>query len=241
MKRTEIIMGMPVVVMCDDAADIDGIFDFFRAIDKRYSPYIAASDVGKINRGELQPKHYSQELREILQIADKTKQESSGYFEVWRNRKFDPSGIVKGWAIQRAAELLDTSSRNFYIEAGGDIQVRGNSPSDKPWRIGIRNPFNRDEIIATVSMSDGGVATSGTAIRGQHIYNPFQDGPIKDILSISVAGPKVVDADRYATAAFAMGRSGINFIATIPSYEGYMVDTSGTVTMTDGWRAYENQ
>jgi thiamine biosynthesis lipoprotein len=239
MKQTEFIMGMPVTVMSDDPDAGEEIFDYFRTVDQRYSPFIESSDVEKINRGELAPPERSRELQSILDIADQTKHESDGYFDVWHNGVFDPSGIVKGWAIQRAAKLLGKTTNNFYIEAGGDIQVSGHSQAGKPWRVGVRNPFNRSEIIATVELDGGGaIATSGTAIRGQHIYNPHDDAPIEDIVSITVVGPKIIDADRFATAAFAMGRAGINFIEKLPDYEGYLVDKTGIATMTRGWQNY---
>jgi thiamine biosynthesis lipoprotein len=238
MKQTEIIMGMPITIICDQVEPMAEVFDFFRGVDAQYSPYIASSIVGKMNRDELSPKQYNQEFRAILNLADETKRQTNGYFDVWHKGVFDPSGIVKGWAIQKAAELMSAHSQHFYIEAGGDIQVLGHSPSGTSWRLGVRNPFDRTEIIANVELSDGAIATSGTAIRGQHIYNPHTDAPADDVVSISVVGPRIVDADRFATAAFAMGRDGINFIARLPRYAGYMVDKDGIATMTPGWQNY---
>lgn len=243
MKRTEQIMGMPITVICaDDQVDetaVEEVFGFFRQIDARYSPYIDTSDVEKINRGELIAEHYSQELRTILELAESTKHQTSGYFDVWHNGVFDPSGIVKGWAIQQAAALLAGHSRNFYIEAGGDIQAQGYSESGKPWQIGVRNPFDRKQTIAIIALDHGAIATSGTAIRGQHIYNPHDESPLDDIVSLSVVGERIEDVDRFATAAFAMGRKGIDFIESLPGFEGYMVDKNKTVTETSGWQKYE--
>lgn len=243
MKRTEQIMGMPITVICaDDQVDeavIAAVFNFFRQIDTRYSPYIDSSDVGKINRGELIAEHYSQELRTILELAETTKRQTKGYFDVWHEGVFDPSGIVKGWAIQRAAALLAEHSSNYYVEAGGDIQVQGHSESGQPWQIGVRNPFDRTQTIAIVALDHGAIATSGTAIRGQHIYNPHDAAPLDDIVSLSVVGERIEDADRFATAAFAMGKQGIDFVESLAGFEGYMVDRHKTVTMTSGWQKYE--
>ena len=245
MNRTEQIMGMPITIICADdqvgTAVIDSVFDFFKEVDARYSPYIDTSDVGKINRGELIVEHYSQELRSILELAESTKQQTNGYFDVWHNGVFDPSGIVKGWALQQAAQLLAKHTSNFYVEAGGDIQVQGHSASGRPWQIGVRNPFDRTQTISVVALEDSGIATSGTAIRGQHIYNPHGQALLDDIVSLSVIGPKIVDADRFATAAFAMGKKGITFIESLSGFEGYMVDKHKTATMTSGWQKYEVQ
>lgn len=241
MKTTRQIMGMPVTIDCPDVTNtalIKKVFDFFRRIDQTYSPYIETSNVGKINRGELDAADYSDELKEILVIADQTKQETKGYFDVWHNGTFDPSGIVKGWAIQKAAAMLDSFTQNYYLEAGGDIQVRGVSGHKQPWRIGIRNPFERTENIAVVALDNAAIATSGTAIRGQHIYNSHGQAPTGTV-SLSVIGGRIVDADRYATAAFAMGLAGINFIQSLDGFEGYMVDDQKLATQTSGWHLYE--
>ena len=236
-------MGMPITVICADNhvndAEIEAVFSFFRRVDARYSPYIDSSDVGRINRCELIAEHYSQELCTILELAESTKRQTNGYFDVWHDGVFDPSGIVKGWAIQRAAFILADYSSNYYIEAGGDIQVYGHSESGQPWQIGVRNPFDRTQTIAIVALDHGAIATSGTAIRGQHIYNPHDAAPLYDIVSLSVVGEHIEDADRFATAAFAMGKQGIAFIESLAGFEGYMVDKNKTVTMTSGWRKYE--
>jgi len=124
---------------------------------------------------------------------------------------------------------------NFYIEAGGDTQVSG----PKPWTIGIRNPFNINQIVKVVSLTNQGLATSGTYIRGQHIYNPHQsDQEITDIKSLTVVAKNVYEADRFATAAFAMGRQGIEFIEKKSGLEGYMIDADQIATFTSGFESY---
>ena len=151
----------------------------------------------------------------------------------------DPSGIVKGWAILQAAHMLkEAGFSNFYIDAGGDIQVAGNKDGE-PWRIGIRDPFERKEIVKVLSVTDKGIATSGTAIRGQHIYDPHHpDTPLQDIVSLTIIGPNVYEADRFATAAFAMGKRGIYFIEQLAGFEGYMIDASARATFTSGFERY---
>ena len=242
MKQTRQIMGMPITIICsDDSLDsrfFDEIFAFFKRVDEAYSPYISSSDVMKINDKKLVEQKYSSELREILKLADTTKQQTDGYFDVWHHASLDPSGIVKGWAIQRAADIFAKHTTDFYIEAGGDIQVSGKSPSKQSWKIGIRNPLDRTQNIAIVQLVNQAVATSGTAIRGQHIYNPHSDRPIKDVVSLSVIGEQIIDADRFATAAFAMGKKGITFIESLAGFEGYMIDDNQIATMTSGWEKY---
>lgn len=234
-------MGMPVTVEViggDEARLLEMVFDFFVKVDEKYSPYKPTSEVSQINAG-LPKAKWSQEMRQIVQLCEQTSHETNGYFNAWHNNIFDPSGLVKGWAIKKAAEILtEQKCSNFYVEAGGDIQVKGSNKLGSPWRIGIRNPFNRNQIVKVISLNDGGVATSGTAIRGQHIYNPINPRLLSNAVSITVVAPSIYDADRMATAAFAMGHDGINFIDKLPGYEAYMIKSDATATSTQKFERF---
>jgi thiamine biosynthesis lipoprotein len=265
MKQLQLLMGMPITVEVVDPsvteAGIASVFAYFRTVDDTFSTYKEHSEISKINRGELREDEYSDDMKTILALSEQTRQETQGYFNIWHNGIADPSGIVKGWAILQAATLMKAAGfTHFYIDAGGDIQVSGSrgdplwSPDGDPWRIGIRNPFNRNEIVKVLAVTDKGIATSGTAIRGQHIYNPhnphhhgrpqgspphFHTSPAPtDIVSLTVIGPNVYEADRFATAAFAMGKKGIYFIEQLPGFEGYMIDASAQATYTSGFERH---
>ena len=243
MKQLQLLMGMPIIVEIVDPnvteAAIENVFAYFRYVDDTFSIYKESSEISKINRGELSEEAFSDDMKTILALSEQTKQETRGYFDIRHNGIFDPSGIVKGWAIFQAAQMLqDSGWCNFYIDAGGDIQVAG-TKGGHPWRIGIRNPFNRSENVKVLTITDKGIATSGTAIRGQHIYDPHRpDTSIVDIVSLTVIGPNVYEADRFATAAFAMGKRGISFIEQLPEFEGYMIDASARATFTSGFERY---
>jgi len=242
MKKTKIIMGMPITIEIYKGATnaiIDSIFNYFRRVDRRFSTYKPNSEISKINNG-LPESEWSQQMKTVLSLCEETKHETSGYFDIEHNAKIDPSGLVKGWAVYNAAKMLSSKGvENFYVEAGGDIQVSGMSADKKPWAIGIRNPFNINEIIKVVSLENQGMATSGTYIRGQHIYNPHAvNQSITEVKSLSVIAANVYEADRFATAAFAMGRDGIDFIETTPGLEGYLVDDKKMATFTSGFERY---
>ena len=105
--------------------------------------------------------------------------------------------------------------------------------------MGIENPFKRGEIIKVVELKNAGLATSGTYIRGQHIYNPHKPNQkINDIISLTVVGPNIYEADRFATAAFAMGKDAVNFLETLNGFEAYMIDADGVATMTSSFERY---
>jgi thiamine biosynthesis lipoprotein len=243
MKQTRLIMGMPITIEVVDPMvtqdDLDSVFAYFVSIDETFSTYKDTSEITKINRGELLPAQYSTDMRRIFSLSAQTKKETHGYFDIQHEGFYDPSGIVKGWAILNAAEMLTAEGfKNFYVDAGGDIQVAGHKDGN-PWRVGIRNPFNRSENVKVLALTKQGVATSGTAIRGQHIYNPHQPAtPLQEIVSMTVIGPDIYEADRFATAAFAMGKDGIQFIAKLAGFEGYMIDADARATFTSGFERY---
>jgi FAD:protein FMN transferase len=237
-------MGMPISVEIVDpvpASLLESVYDYLTTVDKRFSLYKPDSEISAYNRGEMPLAALSDEMREVLALAARTKADTGGMFEVMRpDGILDPSGIVKGWAVRNAALILKASQvRNFYVDAGGDIQAAGHNGDGESWRVGIRNPFNDQEIVKAVSLSDCGIATSGTYVRGQHIYNPDKPGsPIQDIVSLSVIGPDVLEADRFATAAFAMGCNGIHFLEDQRGLEGYVIAANGVATQTSGFGAF---
>jgi thiamine biosynthesis lipoprotein len=246
MKDARLIMGMPVVVdVADDAATsgtLEQVFSYLTYVDETFSTHKTTSEINRINRGEIAEADYSRDMREIFALAEKTKHETSGFFDIRTPEgTLDPSGVVKGWAILNAARILKGHPfENFYIDVGGDVQAEGKSESGGPWKIGIRDPFGgRDTIVKVVYVSGKGIATSGTYIRGQHIYDPRTgSAPANDIVSLTVVGPDVCEADRFATAAFVMGAQGIHFIEQLPGFEGYAIDQNGIATMTSGFEEY---
>lgn len=233
-------MGMPaaVEVVGGSAPDIDAVYDYFDEIDRRFSPYRAESELARMNKD---PDYIpSAELAEILSLAALTRAESGGFFDIRRpDGVIDPTGIVKGWAVQNAAELLARRGRNdFCIDLGGDIACSGKNAAGEAWRVGVRNPFAREETVRVVAVGSAGVATSGSAARGDHIYNPHHPNEaIRDVASITVVGPDILTADRYATAAFAMGKEGVSFIEAVPGCEAYQIGADGIACMTSGFRA----
>jgi thiamine biosynthesis lipoprotein len=244
MKQTRLLMGMPITIELVDAwapSDIfERVFTYFTSVDQTFSTYKPSSEISRINNREITIAQASQDMRTIFALAERTRQETNGYFDIARDGVYDPSGLVKGWAIYQAAQIMRLAGcRNFFIDAGGDIQLVGNNSQSRPWRVGIRNPFNLHQIVKVLAVSNCGVATSGTSIRGQHIYSPKTDGQlVTDIVSLTVVGPNIYEADRFATAAFAMSDEGIRFIERLEGFEGYMIDRRGQATFTSGFARY---
>ncbi len=236
---------MPITIEIVDSdvpeAVFEELFFYLTEIDNRFSVYKENSEISAINTGKLTIADASAAMREIFKLSEETKKITNGYFDIeYTPSLFDPSGLVKGWAAYQTAGILkEKGYKNFYVEAGGDVQVYGHNEQNQHWRVGIQNPFNPQEIVKVVALSNAGMATSGTYVRGQHIYNPHQkEQPILDIVSLTVVGANVYEADRFATAAFAMGKKGIEFIEKTKNVEGYMIDRDGVATMTSGFHSY---
>jgi thiamine biosynthesis lipoprotein len=243
MKNQAMIMGMPVTIQITDGnatdEDIQEVFAYLRYIDQKFSTYKKDSEILKINRGEINNADYSNDMKKILKLCEETKKETQGYFDIQNNGILDPSGIVKGYAIWESAKILEKKGyHNFYVEIAGDIQAVGKNSEGKAWTVGIQNPFNLKEIIKIVRISNEGIATSGNYQRGKHILNPKSNLPADEIASITIIGPNVYEADRFATAAFAMGEKGIEFIERLKGLEGYMVKNNKQAVMTSGFKKY---
>ncbi len=243
MKKQTVVMGMPATINVVDVGvteeDINEVFAYFHYMDKKFSTYKEDSEISQINRGELKPWDYSSEMQTVLKLCEETKSETDGYFDINNNGVLDPSGIVKGYAIYQGSLILKNKNfANFYVEIAGDVQVFGKNEKRENWKVGIQNPFNLDEIIKVVKLSNKGIATSGTYQRGAHIYNPKENKAAEEIASLIVIGPNVYEADRFATAAFAMGEKGIDFIEKLKGLEGYMVKKNKQAVLTSGFTDY---
>ena len=247
MKKTRTdIMGMPITIEIVGDTDneqnaIESAFVFFEAVDARFSTYKTDSEITHFNQGLHSLIELSMEMKEVLSLADDTKLATRGYFDIKNPQGLtDPSGIVKGWSIHKIAyRLIDQGIKNFSVEAGGDIETNGTNENGEVWKVGIRNPFNTEEIIKRVQLHNAGIATSGTYIRGAHIYNPHNmEKPTGNLVSLSVIGPNAYEADRFATAAFAMGPSGIDFIESLDNFEGYMITKDGQAIFTSNFNQY---
>jgi thiamine biosynthesis lipoprotein len=148
----------------------------------------------------------------------------------------DPSGLVKGWSVGRAAQILEEAgARNYCLNAGGDIVMRGCPFPELYWRIGIQHPLQRDKLAAVVAVTNRAIATSGAYERGNHIVDPHTGRPPDDVLSVTIVGPDLATADAYATAAYAMGKAGPAWTARLTGYEAMTILADQTVLSTVGF------
>jgi FAD:protein FMN transferase len=219
-------MGMPVTVRADGGAG--AVFAWLREVDARFSPFREDSEVSRIDRGELRAADAHPDVRAVLARCERLRIGTGGYFDAYVTGRLDPSGLVKGWAVDRAAALL---RGRFLIDAGGDVLVRGG-----PWRVGIRHPLRGDALCAALELTDAAVATSGAYERGDHVLDPVGGGPARGALSVTVVTTRsLATADAYATAAFAMGRRGPAWTARLRGCEAMTVLDDAEVLCTEGF------
>jgi FAD:protein FMN transferase len=241
-RRAEAVMGgMPFTV--ETVADaqpalLDAVFGEIRSIDRTFSPFAPDSAVSRINDGTLLESAAGPLVVEVLALCRVFECMTDGYFSAWYAGRLDPCGLVKGWAVRRAARMLEAAGhRSFYVDGAGDVTARGERGPDAPWRVGIRHPVERDRAVAVVAARDLAVATSGTYERGAHIRDPHTRRAATELLSLTVVGPDIVAADVYATAAFAMGRDALAFIASVPGYQALAIDGALFAASTPGFEA----
>jgi thiamine biosynthesis lipoprotein len=240
--RVEHVMGMPVSIDMRDhdvpTSAIDDAFSWLRVVDAMFSTYKDDSEISRLNRGELSRDDASPEVRWVLAECERLRERTGGYFDAQfgEGGGVDPSGLVKGWSVDRAGVILaDAGATTFSIYAGGDILTRGYPEPERSWRVGIQHPHVRHGIAAVVRSNDLALATSGEYERGAHVLDPHTGGPPKGVLSVTVTGPVLGVADAYATAAFAMGTDGPSWTATLDGYEAMTILADGTVLSTEGF------
>ena len=244
LRRVEAVMGTAVSFDVRDAGvaheALDRAIAHLHDIDRRFSTYKADNEVSRLGRGELQLQDASPDVRWIMGLCDELTRLTGGYFDARRYRADglpDPTGVVKGWAVEEAAFILiDAGAVNFLVNGGGDIVSRGSPEpgSDRPWRVGIRHPRRPDLLAAVLEVRDQAVATSGTYERGEHVVDPHTGRPATELVGLTVVGPSLAYADAYATAAFAMGRDGAEWVAGLEGYEAFAITADDVTLSTPG-------
>jgi thiamine biosynthesis lipoprotein len=237
----EQVMGMPASLLLRGAAvgEVDDVVEEAYAelhrADALFSTYRADSEISRVRAGDLPLAEASQVVRDVLARCEQARIATQGFFDIALPGGLDPSGLVKGWAIEHALAVLSRlPDVDICLNVGGDVAVRV-LPGRPPFVAGIEDPHARGRIIATVPLSAGGLATSGVSARGLHIVDPHSGRAVADIASVSVVGPSLMWADVYATAAFARGRAGLDWLRGLSAYEAFVVQLDGTTASTPGW------
>jgi thiamine biosynthesis lipoprotein len=237
----EQVMGLPVSLHVEGAAArepgtegaVERAVALLHHADATFSTYRPDSDVMRLRDGRLRLEDALPDVREVLRLCDLARERTNGLFDAYLpdddgRRRFDPSGLVKGWALARAAEVLEQVPGIAYcLNGGGDVVVGGSAP--RSWRIGIEDPRDRSRLVAVIERPRGAVATSGTAARGTHIVDPRDGSRPSSVLSVTVVGPSLRWADVLATAAFVRGADAVEWVRQHLGYHALAVHADGRV------------
>jgi len=232
----------------DVSAAVDGACAILHHADATFSTWDPQSPVSRLRRGEVSLGEVPPPVGEVLELCAAARDATAGYFDPWAMPGgVDPTGLVKGWAVERAVESLEAAGlAGGMVNAGGDLMVFGTAPptgspgtgpapSPGVWRIGIRHPW-RPDALACVIEARGAVATSGTYERGAHLVDPWTGEPACRSASATVTGPSLAMADAFATALAVGGDEALDAALWrgAGSYEAYLIRPDGSERATTG-------
>jgi thiamine biosynthesis lipoprotein len=236
-------MGMPISIhilnesgALSSAAEsaVEATFAELRDIDRVFSTYREDSDIRRIARRELALADADPRVAEVEAACRAAAIETGGLFSATWQGMFDPTGYVKGWSVENASRrhlaplLADETAVG--INAGGDMQLFTSPGSDWRWNVGIADPHRPGQVIATLEVQNGAVATSGSAERGAHIIDPRTGEPARGVVSASIVDDSLTRADLWATAAVVAGFDDRSWVARSGTRTGIVIAADGRVT-----------
>jgi thiamine biosynthesis lipoprotein len=201
--------------------------------DAVFSTWKPNSPMSRLRRNEITLEQAPADIRTVLELCSRARDLSGGWFDPWAMPGgLDPTGLVKGWAADRALEDLRTVRLDgAMVSAGGDLVTFKGPEPGAVWRIGVRDPWASDKVACIVE-SPGAVATSGCYERGNHVFDPRTGEARARCASATVTGPELWLADALATGLLVAGDEGLSDIEAVEGYEGYVISDSGEVSMT---------
>jgi FAD:protein FMN transferase len=214
--------------------------------DRIFSLYKPESPLSRLARGETSVAECPPVVNEIWDACEAWEKATDGWFSAFTpEHTFDPSGLVKTWAANRAAEfVLERGITDFTLNAGGDVLIADGVTESIDWRMGISKPVSiASPEAGALTVVDlhrtqfRAMATSGSAERGSHIWNPKAGGrePAKEFVQVSVIARDLVTADIWATAAFAEGERAVDHLNRIDDLEALFIYADGELAATNGF------
>ena len=232
------------VVFIDVTSEVDikptitQVKQYVQKVDEVFSTYKENSIISQLRRNEIAIEQCPPEVIEVWNLCAFVKELTEGAFDPWAVvGGFDPSGLVKGWAADKCAEiLLAAGAEHIQVNAAGDLALRGGFTPERPWSIGVVNPDNRLEILQTFEIQNGAIATSGTYERGAHINDPHTGMIAIGAKSATVIGPSGAITDALATALMVAGRDGAVWFTTpeLSEYSAWVIDRHEKVAWSIG-------
>jgi thiamine biosynthesis lipoprotein len=160
----------------------------------------------------------------------------------------DLGGFGKEYAADRAAQVLkEKGVTHGYVNLAGDMRFLGPKPTGEPWMIGIQDPRALDQVVATLPITMGGLATSGDyeryfELNGQrycHVLNPKTGMPVSYWRSVSVTSPATVVSGCTTTMAMLKEAEGLAFLQAT-GFDFFAIDHTGKVHLPQETQAALN-
>jgi thiamine biosynthesis lipoprotein len=227
--HTEDVWNTIVTIECElESISYQPAIQFLHLVDQIFSTYISTSQVSKLRNNEIEIEDTHPYLQKVWHSCLEIKELTDGAFDPWAlPGGFDPSGYVKGCAADQIADqLIKLGAKHIQVNAGGDISVRGGKDANTAWKIGVAHPNQSDQVSKVYEITNGAIATSGTAERGDHIIDPLSKTIAVGARSATVTGPDAGMADALATALIVSGRDGASWFAkdALAKYSCWVVD-----------------
>lgn len=178
---------------------------YLNAIDHQFSTFRPDSDVNRYRQDAGMLLSADRRFQSVFAQTVIASQKTEGLFNAWYAGSYDPTGLVKGWAVEGAHAtflqplLADPNFVAVGLNGGGDMQLSTGGGTDFMWHVGIKDPLHKKRLIASYALKNGAVATSGFSERGRHIVQP----PGATNLQATIIGAHLTVADMWATAAMA--------------------------------------
>ncbi len=238
--HVEHVMGTVVSIEVRSSAPADRLIarvvTWLHEVDATFSTYREDSVIRSLDRGAVSLHEIGTDVRWVLDRCELVRQRTGGFFDIRARGPLDPSALVKGWALQRGADMLTAAgATDFCLAGGGDVVARGTASPRRPWLIGVQHPDDRNTLAGVIRATDLAIATSGTYERGAHIVDPHSGHPPSGVRSVTVTGSDLGLADAYATAAFAMGADGPAWTLGLDGYDAMTVLDDDVVLCTPGF------
>jgi thiamine biosynthesis lipoprotein len=204
-------------------------------LDRFFSIWNADSPMSLFRSGQLGLEEVPPEIPLVIELCRQARALSKGWFDPWAMPGgMDPTGLVKGWAVEQALAVLQAAGvEAAMVNGGGDIALLGCPPEGGAWRIGIRHPWRAD-ALACVLEPNAAVATSGCYERGRHLLNPRSGRRPVSTASATITGASLSLVDALATALAVAGDEVLELVRSLDGYEAYLIRADGSEHATAG-------
>ncbi len=233
-RHVEPVMGTIVGIRSPEplpSEAVEAAVAVLHEADRLFSVWTSDSPMSRLRSGrtaldDLEPVDAAT-IRAVLERCELARELSGGAFDPWSlPGGVNPTGLVKGWAVERARDaLVDLGHEAVMVNGGGDIAVAGR-PRGHPWRVGIRHPAQPTQLAAVIEVK-AAVATSGNYERPGQLLDPATGRTARGVTSATVTGPRLDLVDALATALAVRGTPLLETIAALPAHGAYVISDEG--------------